>query len=62
MIKIRQMNVDEKYNFLINLQTRKILKQIIKGGSIGYVIKGKFYTLTKLKSSLVKIEKSQIPF
>ena len=52
----------EKYNFLVNLQTGKILKQIMKGGSIGYVIRGKFYSLTRLRQSLVKIEKSDCPF
>ena len=52
----------EKYNFLVNLKTGKILKQITKGGSIGYVLKGKFYSLTKLKSHLVKIKKSDLPF
>lgn len=52
----------EKYNFLVNLQTGKILKQITKGGSIGYVIKGKFYSLTRLRQSLVRIEKQDCPF
>lgn len=52
----------EKYNFLVNLRTGKILKQVTKGGSIGYVLKGKFYTLTRLRQSLVKIEKSDCPF
>ena len=52
----------EKYNFLINLKSSRILKQVIKGGSIGYVIKGKFYSLTKLRQSLVRIEKSDCPF
>jgi hypothetical protein len=52
----------ERFNFLVNLKTGKILKQIMKGGSIGYVIKGKFYSLKRLKQSLVKIEKSDCPF
>ena len=52
----------DKYKFLVNLKTGKILKQITKGGSIGYVIKGKFYTLTKLKGHLVKIEQNKAPF
>jgi hypothetical protein len=52
----------EKYNFLVNKKTGKILKQITKGGSIGYVLKGKFYTLTSLRQSLVKIAKSDCPF
>lgn len=52
----------EKYNFLVNLKTNKILKQVLKGGSIGYVIKVKFYTLSKLKGHLVRIEKVKCPF
>ena len=52
----------ERFNFLVNRKTGKILKQITKGGSIGYVIKGKFYSLTSLRQSLVKIEKQDCPF
>lgn len=52
----------ENHNFLVNLKTGKILKQVTKGGSIGYVLKGKFYSLTKLRQSLVKIEKQDCPF
>ena len=52
----------DTYNFLVNLKTKKILKQVTKGGSIGYVIKGKFYTLTKLRTHLVRIEKQRCPF
>jgi hypothetical protein len=52
----------EKYNFLVNKKTGRILKQITKGGSIGYVLKGKFHTLTSLRQSLVKIAKPDCPF
>lgn len=52
----------EKYNFLVNLKTGKILKQVMKGGSIGYVLKGKFYSLKFLKDHLVKIKKKNVPF
>lgn len=52
----------EQHNFLVNTKTGKILKQVVKGGSIGYVIKGKFYSLTRLRQSLVKIEKQDCPF
>ena len=52
----------EKYNFLVNRKTRRILKQVMKGGSIGYVINSKFYSLTKLRQSLVMIEKQDCPF
>jgi len=52
----------ENYNFLVNLKTNRILKQVTKGGSIGYVIENKFYSLTKFRDCLVKIEKSKCPF
>lgn len=52
----------EKYNFLVNQKTGRILKQITKGGSIGYCIRGKFHTLTSLRQSLVKIAKLDCPF
>lgn len=52
----------EKFNFLVNLKTNRILKQVIKGGTIGYVLKGKFYSLTRLRQSLVKIDKLDCPF
>jgi len=52
----------EKYNFLVNLKTGRILKQITKGGSIGYIINSKFYSLTKLRQSLARIKKTYCPF
>lgn len=48
---------------LVNLNSGKVINQIIKGGSIGYVINGKFYTLTKLREHLEEIPKKEIlPF
>jgi hypothetical protein len=53
----------ESPKMLINLKTNKIINQITKGGSIGYIINSKFYSLTKLKKILVKIkEKEKLPF
>lgn len=52
----------EKYNFLVNRKTGKILKQVTKGGSIGYVLKGKFYTLSRLRTHLTKIKTQETPF
>lgn len=52
----------EKHNFLVNLRTGKIINQITKGGSIGYVLKGKFYSLSKLRQHVIKIEKQKTPF
>lgn len=40
-----------------NIKRGKELKQVMQGGSIGYNIAGKFYTLSKLKKHLVKIPK-----
>lgn len=47
----------------VNLKTNRDIKQIIKGGSIGYVINSKFYTLTYLHNQLEKIPtKEKMPF
>lgn len=52
----------DRYNFLVNLKTMKIIDQVSKGGSIGYVVKGKFYTLKKLRDHLKKIKNNDCPF
>jgi hypothetical protein len=49
-------------NFLYNLKTGRIVKQTIKGGSIGYCIDGKFYTLKYLKTKFLKPKKEDCPF
>ena len=41
---------------LININTGKVVNQIIKSSCIGYNINGKFYSLTKLKTMLTKIK------
>ncbi len=41
---------------LINLNSGKVINQIIKSNCIGYNINGKFYSLTKLKTMLTKIK------
>ena len=45
-----------------NAKTGRLIKQIMKGGSIGYIIMGKFYTLKYLRSKLIKIEVVEYPF
>ena len=46
-----------------NLKTGRLLKQIVKGGSIGYVINGNFKTLFNLKKELELIPKKEnLPF
>jgi hypothetical protein len=45
-----------------NIKTGREIKQTVIGYTVGYCIKGKFYSLTRLRQSLVKIEKSDCPF
>jgi hypothetical protein len=47
---------------VISLQRCKILKRTVVGYSKGYYIGGKFITLTKLRTMLVKVEKIKCPF
>ena len=59
-----QINFATNYKFseckkLFNCRTRKEIKQIMNGGSIGYCINGKFYSLKKLKSCIEKIPKKE---
>lgn len=51
-----------KHNLCVNIKTGRIVKQVLKNGSIGYCINSKFYSLTRLRQSLVKIEKLDCPF
>lgn len=46
----------------INTQRGKIVRRVLIGYSVGYCIKGKFYTLEKLRKSLTKIEDNFCPF
>jgi hypothetical protein len=46
-----------------NAKTGRLIKQVIKGGCIGYVIQGKFYSLKKLRTKLELIPtKDDCPF
>jgi hypothetical protein len=48
---------------LINIKSGKVIKQIMKGSTIGYIINSKFYSLTKLREHLEEIPKKEIlPF
>lgn len=40
-----------------NLTTKRVIKQIMKGSTIGYIINGKFKSLKVLKSELELIPK-----
>jgi hypothetical protein len=47
----------------VNLKTNREIKQVMQGGSIGYSINGKFYSLTYLRGRLEKVPtKEKIPF
>ena len=51
-----------KCGLCYNLRSGRLIKQILKGSTIGYVIKGKFYSLTFLRTKLEKIQKIKMPF
>ena len=62
-----QLNFADNYQFdkkgnCYNVRSGKQLKQTVIGYTVGYCIKGKFYSLTRLRQSLVKIEKQDCPF
>jgi hypothetical protein len=45
-----------------NVKTGRQIKQTYVSGSIGYCIRGKFNSLTKLRQHLQKIKKVSCPF
>jgi hypothetical protein len=47
---------------LVNCKTGKMIKKVYNNSCIGYVIQGKFYSLTKLKSHIKIITKEKTPF
>jgi hypothetical protein len=52
-----------KPKLLVNIKTGRVINQIMKGNTIGYIINGKFYSLTKLRKNLEVIPKKDIlPF
>lgn len=51
-----------KCNKCFNTKTGRQIKQTMCGRSIGYCVRGRFYSLNKLRDCLVKIEKSICPF
>lgn len=52
-----------KPKLLVNLKSGRIINQIMKGSTIGYIVNGKFYSLTKLREYLEVIPKKEImPF
>ena len=47
---------------LINMRTGRRIKKTLNGGSVGYWIASKFYTLKSLRGQLEKIPKNNCPF
>lgn len=45
-----------------NTKTGRVVKQILKGSTIGYIIDGKFKSLKVLRNELELIQKSKLPF
>lgn len=55
-----QIDFAPEYKFskckkLFNCQRSKEIKQVMNGGSIGYCIRGRFYSLSKLRNKIEKI-------
>jgi len=62
-----ELDFATKYKWLNNNQcynskTGRIIKQVYSGGSIGYCINRKFFTLKYLRQHLVKPKKELLPF
>jgi len=45
-----------------NVKTGRHIKQVYNSGSIGYCIKGRFYSLTYLRTKLILIPNIKTPF
>lgn len=62
-----QLDFAENYKFTadgvcVNTRRMKVVKRVVCGRSIGYCIKGKFYSLTALRKHLQKIGECKLPF
>lgn len=62
-----KLDFAENYQFdkdgnCYNVKTGRKIKQTVVGYTVGYCINSKFHSLGKLRSSLVKIEKTKCPF
>lgn len=54
--------VFNKHKECYNLKTGRRIKKVMQGRSIGYNIKGKFYSLTRLRNHLQKPQNEECPF
>lgn len=52
----------ERPKMLVNIKTGRVIDQVMKGGSIGYIIDSKFYSLTNLRKYIQKIQTKDCPF
>lgn len=62
-----QLKSDHKYKWstcgkLFNAKTGRLKRKVLNGGSIGYWIGRKFYTLDKLRESIEVIPRVICPF
>jgi hypothetical protein len=62
-----RLKFDHRYQWsedgkLFNVCRGRLKKRVLNGGSIGYWIGNKFYTLDNLRSSLELIPKEKLPF
>lgn len=62
-----QLSFANEYKFsscgkCFNTKRGKEIKRVLVGYSIGFCIKGKFYTLNKLRNNLEKIQENKCPF
>jgi hypothetical protein len=62
-----QVNFATEYKFTtcglcINVKTGRKIKKVYNNGSIGYSIRGKFYSLTRLRNHLEKPKEVEAPF
>ena len=62
-----QLKFAEEYKFskcgkCFNTKRQRQVKQVVNCRSVGYCIRGKFYTLSFLRSQVELIPKSNLPF
>lgn len=62
-----QLDFADNYQFdrsgdCYNVRTGRQIKRTMVGYTVGYCICGKFMSLTKIRKSLIKIERTECPF
>lgn len=51
-----------KCGLCYNRKSGRLVKQVLKNCTIGYIIKGKFKSLARCREELIKIQKQENPF